>query len=408
MTLKSLLAPAATLHVPSVGYSVAPSYDYIPALDGIRAVSVTMVMLAHFAFKRIIPGGLGVTVFFFVSGFLITRQLLAEQDARGQVALGAFYFRRLLRLYPALLVMIFVGGIIFEYQGGDLSVGQVLAAVFYYTNYYAPYGNYVPIPPGMFHPFGILWSLAVEEHYYILFPALVFLLGRARISFVATLAAGILVVTLWRMHVGLECSLAIPSCLSDFSDQGRIVDSTDTRLDSILYGALLASMLATRWSAPLLRLLQSPLAFAFGTGLMAFSLLSRDPLFRDTLRFTVQGIGLFLLIGSVLFSARLSWLRRILSTRSANLVGRWSYSLYLWHPIVLLCVVSQLPPTLWKASVDGSGFSPVWGFLATPLLFCLSLVTAAASYRFVETPMVAVRRRFGAHAVRDAGPLNVG
>jgi len=81
-------------------------YGHIPGLDGLRAFAVLIVMVAHVGYSHIVPGGFGVTVFFFISGFLITRLLLAENDAKGGIGLKNFYIRRFLRLLPALYVML--------------------------------------------------------------------------------------------------------------------------------------------------------------------------------------------------------------------------------------------------------------------------------------------------------------
>ena len=387
----------------TVPYSAAPSFDYVPALDGLRAASVALVVLGHAGFKHFVPGGFGVTVFFFVSGFLITRQVLAEQALRGQLPLGAFYIRRLLRLYPALLVALLIGGGIFMALGGKFPPGQIAAAVFYYTNYYSQFSSYVGVPDGMYNPFGILWSLAVEEHYYLVFPALVVLLGRTRLRFAFVLCALIAGVTLWRFHLARECGLAAIRCLGDGVD-GRILQGTDTRIDSILYGAVLATLLGTSWAAPLLRVLQHRAVFALGVVTLAVSFVIRDPMFRDSARFTMQGLGLFCAVGSALFSTRLGWVRALLSLPLATRIGRWSYSLYLWHSIVLMCTVSVLPPSLWRPALVDGRVSLLWDTLGIPAVIALSVAVAGLSYRYVEMPMVALRRRFGSHAVRDGTP----
>ena len=387
----------------TVPYSAAPSFDYVPSLDGLRAASIALVVIGHLGFKHLLPGGFGVTVFFFVSGFLITRQVLAEQALHGQLSLGAFYMRRLLRLYPALLVTLAVGGTIFVALGGRFSWGQVAAGVFYFTNYFTRFSSYVGVPDGMYNPFSILWSLAVEEHYYLVYPALVVVLGRKRLGFAAVLCALIAVVTIWRLHVAGACSAATPPCIGDGFDD-RILESTDTRVDSILYGAVLATLLGTPYAAALLDILRRRVAFVAGLVLLAVSFLVRDPWFRDSLRFSVQGVGLFFAIGSVLFSHHLGWARRILSWRYCILVGRWSYSLYLWHSIVLTCVVSALPDWVWRPAVQDGRMALGWDLIGIPIVVALSLAVAGLSYRYVETPVVALRRRFGSHAVRDGAP----
>ena len=138
-------------------------YGYIPGLDGLRALAVLIVMVAHVGFSHIVPGGFGVTVFFFISGFLITRLLIAESEKKGQIELKSFYIRRFLRLLPALFYMLIVTGLTFTFLGNPPGLVETLAAVGYVMNYQTIGLAF----QGMVQegPWGHLWSLAVEEHF---------------------------------------------------------------------------------------------------------------------------------------------------------------------------------------------------------------------------------------------------
>src|SRR5689334_12828565 len=170
------------------------SFDYLAELDGLRAISILLVLLAHFGLGNFIPGGFGVTVFFFISGFLITRLLVAETKLTGTLSLRAFYVRRFRRLGPALIVVIVFTTAGFIATNRFVSSGQLSAAFFYYMNYYVLSDAPQPLP------LGALWSLAVEEQYYIVFP--LFLAFMSRFSAFALtislcmISAGILV---WRI-----------------------------------------------------------------------------------------------------------------------------------------------------------------------------------------------------------------
>ena len=110
-------------------------FGYIPGLDGLRALAVLIVIAAHFGLGHIVPGGFGVTVFFFISGFLITRLLIAERASQGQIHLQNFYLRRLLRLVPALVFMVVGSTLYFMMMGyGGPTLTEFLAAIFYFTN----------------------------------------------------------------------------------------------------------------------------------------------------------------------------------------------------------------------------------------------------------------------------------
>ena len=145
--------------------SIQPSYNYIPPLDGLRACAILLVLGGHFSVPHI-PNDFGVTLFFFISGFLITRLLLAELIEKGTVSLYQFYVRRILRLYPALLFAIILSVIFYFYvKEKTIPTEELTSALFYFANYYGLSKGY-----DVANTFTILWSLAVEEHFYLLFP----------------------------------------------------------------------------------------------------------------------------------------------------------------------------------------------------------------------------------------------
>jgi peptidoglycan/LPS O-acetylase OafA/YrhL len=376
-------------------YGPAPSFAYMPALDGMRAICVVLVIFSHFGMGSFVPGGFGVTIFFFISGLLITRQLLAERRNTGGIDLFRFMMRRQLRLYPALLATIVVGGALFVAVGGSLPLHRLLAALFYYYNYFDMAQNGLP---GRSSPFDPLWSLAVEEHYYLLFPLLVAWFGGREARFARMLVAAILVVTLWRSAVAYSCASDGALCWGDpisRSDAG-----TDTRIDSILYGAWLATALGADPGGRLFRLLRHRAVFVLGLVLMVLSLSYRNEFFRDTLRYTVQGLALLLVVGSVLFAPALDRLRALLSGSFMRLLGRLSYSLYLTHWVLAACLLQIVFGTV-EPNAEPARMLLIY---TTPLLLPLSFGVACLSYYGVERPMLRLRRRFGAHASAD-GPL---
>ena len=366
---------------------------YVAALDGLRAVSIALVLGSHFGLQPV-PGLLGVTIFFFISGYLIAGQILGEIDRNGRLALGLFYWRRALRLYPALLAMVALGGLAYVAVGGTVTLADVASALFYFANIREIYGGFDSDVPYMSHVYGVLWSLSVEEHYYLVFPLVAALLANKRLRLAAALASFIVAVTLWRVHVvGAGLAGSIPL---------RVEHGTDTRIDSILYGALFAVLLASPWRAALLRLVGNRVAALAGLALLLSALLIRDAWFRHTLRFTVQGVGLFLAVGALLHAPALQWARQAAGVRPAIILGRLSYSLYLWHWIVLSLVLACLPAAFTQPLVVPA-IPPLWWLAAIFLpMVAASLGLAAASYYGIERPMLAVRRTFGSHAVADA------
>jgi len=208
-------------------------FGYIPGLDGIRALAVLIVMVAHLGFEHIVPGGFGVTVFFFISGFLITRLLLAESEKSG-IGLKNFYMRRFVRLYPALLFMIFGTVAIYGLGGiGGPTGTELTAGIFYFTNTFQVFIRTTTdsLP---FMPWTHLWSLAVEEHFYLIFPLFMVLCRknwkRAAVILIALLA----VVPLWRTFIMFGTNLP-------YADYNYMM--TDARFDSLAWGCLLSVLL---------------------------------------------------------------------------------------------------------------------------------------------------------------------
>lgn len=347
----------------------------IASLDGWRAAAIAIVFLGHAGLGHIVPGGLGVSLFFFLSGFLITTLLLREYGRHGRIDIRAFYLRRTLRIAPPMIIVALLAYLLVAagvLQGGATLAGA-LAQIFYFANYYTLYFD-----PGQTTPAGtgVYWSLTVEEHFYLLFPGLLLGLLHAgeKRRLAGWLGAACAAVLLWRITL-----------VSGFgASPERIYYATDTRLDAILFGCTLA---AWCW-APARRLRPPPapgrgalaLLLASG-GLLLFSLLHRDPWFRETWRYSLQGIAFAPLF---LYSVHHpGWgLFRLLNLAWVKRLGVYSYVIYLVHHIALenlraLPLPGPLPPALASA-------------LAA---LALSLLIAWAMHRHVELPLRALRAR---------------
>lgn len=352
----------------------------IPSLDGLRAVSVLIVMVSHAGLGHVVPGGLGVTVFFFLSGYLITTLLRAEWARTGTVGIGAFYIRRFLRLGPPLFITLAVayGLVAAGLHGGGVSVQGALAQVFYMANYYAIFWD-----PGQTVPdgTGVLWSLAVEEHFYLLYPFVFLLLARRLTArqLAAVLVGVCLAVLAWRVVL-----VAQPGVL-----EARTYYATDTRIDSIAWGAVLAlAFNPVRVPGEPVAALPLPtrpdwrhaLALAAGLGLLLFTLVVRDPWMRETLRYTLQGVALMPVFYVAIRFAQhplfrplnWAWVRRL---------GVYSYAMYLIHHVVVLNLKHHMP----------------WGDRLLPVLavtLVVSVLYAAAIEHWVESRMRRLRARF--------------
>lgn len=312
---------------------------YIPGLDGIRALAFLIVFIAHSMPNRSLPGGFGVTIFFFLSGYLITTLLRSEAQHHQSIDLKNFYLRRVLRIFPPCYVTVVIVaslatlGLLYNTE----SYRSLSAAFLYFSNYWniLGFGN---LPAGM----GILWSLAVEEHFYLLFPALYawFLYSGAsrkrQAGWLIALCAGAL---LWRC-----CRAAI--CHSPWEN---IYEGTDTRFDSILFGCLLAIVANPRLGdgVPWLKEHANSLAMS-GTFLIVLCFAWRNPFFRDTLRYTLLGIGLTPVFFLVSLPQK-HWLTTLLEWPVLRWLGQLSYSMYLIHHTMFHHFYHAQRPSFWLA-----------------------------------------------------------
>ncbi|HEX9393047.1 MAG TPA: acyltransferase, partial [Gemmatimonadales bacterium] len=197
----------------------------LPALDGLRAVAVFTVMIYHFGINAV-PGDLGVSAFFVLSGFLITWLLLKEHGATGDVSLRQFYTRRVLRIFPAYYAFIVLTYAADHLRGQAWPPGLAPSALFYLVNYFnALHG----------HPTTSIahaWSLGIEEQFYLLWPLLLLVLLRGGVARVArALVILIVVVVAWRCVLLLGLHV----------DRAYLYNAFDTRFDNLAVGCLLAT-----------------------------------------------------------------------------------------------------------------------------------------------------------------------
>lgn len=342
---------------------------YVPCLDGLRACAFLLVFVAHAGLDKIVPGGFGVTVFFFLSGYLITSLLRLEYVNTGAISLRKFYLRRSLRILPPMYLTLMIGCIlgytgVLPFSG---TLGGFLSASFYYANYAGLlHPGVATLPAGM----GVIWSLMVEEHFYLLFPLLYLIFRQLRLS---RFAQGGILVGLCTLPLFWRCYLVlvrhIP--LTNFS---WTYAASDCRFDAILWGCVLA--IATNpWfddGGKWLRTLKGPLAAA-GSVLLVLTLLWRNQQWRETFRYTIQSIALYPMFYYCIASSdnlKISWL----SWTPIRWIGRTSYSMYLVHLMVL-------------AILTTFGLHSVARGLSA---FAISLAYAAAVRWLIESPI----RRF--------------
>ncbi len=347
-------------------------FPYLPGLDGLRALAVVAVLLYH-ADLPVRGGFLGVEIFFVLSGFLITALLLSEWLQHDRIDLTAFWLRRARRLLPALFVLLIGTLIIATMLPAAETVGlgsEVLAASGYVMNWHLVLSDQSYFTMGV-RPSLVqhLWSLAVEEQFYLLWP-LIFVVGLRIIRL-----RGVLVSTIV-LAIGSAVLAAI--LFEPGADPSRIYYGTDTRASGILMGAVLA-MVWSPWHQPAAarrsvgRMLDSAgiLGLA-GLAVASVYLFDSHPLLYHG-GFTLVALGTILVIAATTHP-RAHLLPAILSCTPIRWIGLRSYGIYLWHwPIFQITRPSLDVP------FDGPGLL-VARIGATVLL-------AELSYRCVELPV---------------------
>lgn len=334
---------------------------HVRQLDGFRAIAILIVFIAHCGLERVVPGGFGVTIFFFLSGYLITSLLRSEYEQTHGIGLGAFYIRRTLRIWPPLYITIAVAWLVmrFVFPQAHIDPWGVLAQLAFVINYAYLWGH----GSGLDLP---LWSLAVEEHFYLLFPLVykVFLTSMSRRGATLTCLALCALILLIRIAYAVT-----------YGPLGIVYYWSHTRIDSILFGCCLAL-----YNNPVL----DREAWRPGKGHLALALISllgclvfRNEVFRQTLRYSVQGLALYVVFSDALHDK--GAFSRLLSSRPLRIVSLYSYTFYLVHVLVIKVCTDRLMIESTVPLILVSG--------AATMAYC------AAMHRFVEAPLARLRRQ---------------
>ena len=345
---------------------------YQPALDGVRALAVAAVLLFHAEVPGFSGGYLGVSVFFTLSGYLITTLLLTEHATTGAISMSAFYARRVRRLLPASLVCL--AAVVAVSELTDVFVGvaelrrQVMGALLQVSNwvFLAGEGSYQQLfqqAGGARSPVEHFWSLSIEEQFYWLWPpTMAFLLGRCSTRRSRTLALGSLT---------LVFALMAPITAAFFGPDAAYW-ATPARVGEILMGALLALLLHARAVPRVVAWLAPTALLALAVCVATFPA-SGGPAYAGWLPVVAVGSALL-----VLGLQADSHVRRLLSTRPLVWLGGISYGVYLYHWPIYVIVDER------RTGLDG------WQLVVAQL--ALTLAIAEISYRLLEQPIRRNRR----------------
>lgn len=351
--------------------------DRVPTLDGWRAVAVLIVIWGHLmpgfyateagyyrdSLSRF--GGFGVDIFFGISGLIITKLLLDEHRRYGNLSFAGFYVRRAFRILPPCFAYLIVVAIVLGLHGRL----EVFSSIFFFR-------NYIPDPDGTIAT-KHLWSLAVEEHFYLFWPLLLSAILAARgnpsrrANIVAWIAIGC---GLWRVadaqnHISEKWLPLVPTHFR-----------TDLRLDALLWGCTAAFLLHDDATREKLRALFRPWKF-YAAVIIALACIA---LYSQLTSLWLAILIPMALAGTVLHP---EWMiSRALDHPAVRFVGRISYSLYLWQQMFLI-----------------SGWEGPRGFQKFPWNLALAMCCAVASYFLLEKPCMAYGRKLSAR-IRERAP----
>ena len=348
---------------------------YITGLDGIRAIAVIMVLAYHLKLALFKSGFLGVTVFFVLSGYLITGILISEVEEEGTIDLKNFWLRRIRRLVPAVMsmavVIIFVSTVvnrvIFTKGCKDF-----LASVLGFNNWWQIFNKVSYFEAaGVPSPFTHCWSLAIETQFYLIYPLIllgIYKLAKSRGEGRAKRGLLFAGVTLLLALISVILMIVL---FDPQQDASRVYYGTDTRAFSLLFGALLAILWEYRMVP---RRLSASVNMVLGSVSFAVLLVMTIAI-NGSSNFWYRG-GQF--VGTILtvlviytVSGRKTWLSRFLSHPVLKWIGDRSYSIYLWHYPIILLISKGIKASWWITLIE----------------LVLSVALAELSYRFIETPI---------------------
>jgi peptidoglycan/LPS O-acetylase OafA/YrhL len=335
----------------------------LPALDGLRMVAVMIVVLYHVGYQRV-PADLGVSVFFVLSGFLITWLLLKEHAKTGTIALKTFYLRRLFRLLPAYYV--FLGVALAVYFGRGHAAHRrtdfILPSLLYYANYFNAFHNHPATP------ISHTWSLAVEEQFYVVWPlAFSFVMPRGRRAVARFLAASIGLSFTWRaflfgyLHVGTA----------------YVNNAFDTRFGTLAIGCLAAVLTGNPRFVAAAEAISRRSIYVVVTLLLLIGSRMMPAIYHYSVGLTVEAMLIATAILQIMqLASRPAF--RWLSHPAARYIGTVSYPMYLYHGLCNSAVAHVLPGAT---------------LLRFAAVLALSIAVGTMSFYLVEKPFLRLRKR---------------
>ena len=374
----------------SSGVKTLNNIKHIPALDGVRGMAILIVMLTHYReilwqtglegkiYNVLDLGWSGVDLFFVLSGFLITGILVDSRER--PLYFQTFYWRRFLRISPLYYFYLFLLFLVLSHVyrvlfGRDPWAG---VNVWWYLTYLCNWkANHTDGDPHLGH----MWSLAVEEQFYLIWPLIVYLCLRRRLAWVCVAVAA--------MALGIRCAMTY----EHFSDI-PIYRITPTRMDALALGSLVALAWRNEWWRRALSKAAAPLAMVTLAAITAIAWRTGGFNFSDPLVHTIGVTFLEILFACLVFLAadakqQMAW-PNVFGTKFLRVLGKYSYGMYIFHftpHLVLMKHVARFLAGKPQAVVF-AGHA-----LYMPLLMALTFGVASVSWRFLESPFLALKDR---------------
>jgi peptidoglycan/LPS O-acetylase OafA/YrhL len=361
--------PAEITEVPKL-----VSANYFPALDGLRAIAVMMVILYHmginhylYPFHILLNGDFGVDIFFVISGFLITTLLLKEKVTYGSISLKRFYLRRVLRIVPvAYIFLIVLAGLNFLYQF-HISTPNFIAAFLFYKNV-----------PGYAEPFlGHYWSLAAEVQFYLIFPYLLSLNPNRYFLLILSIVIIVPVISILGYYHA-EFLFANPFI------------SIITRIIMFIfwngpYIILIGSLFSLLLFKKIINFDGIKVNSALSTLVLVAAVLITTRSFSFYTPYLSEFIASILVAFTLLLNLKGDFLSKLLSTKAFVKTGIISYSLYIWQQ-------PFLGTRTWQPWMKVFSACPIWLFIIVKLIVLFA--AAITSYHLIEKPFLKLKRRF--------------
>jgi len=360
------------------------STSNIAALDAVRGIAALMVVVAHTFGPRQL-GATAVAIFFVLSGFLITWLLVRESDATGRISLKDFYTRRALRIFPAFYVFWLVCVSAAALRGVHVPWREAWSSFFYMGDYYNAFKQ---TAGGIM---GITWSLGVEEKFYLLWPFVFAVLHRNPEKLLKY--SCLLIMVIWAYRVVLSTAFSLPIDYLRYA--------FESRFDNILYGSALALAVKARKLEPILQAADKlpALPIALTAVLLGSTVLEGrvSPAYHYIFGMSFDSLIIAIALIQFVYLATLrGW--TLLDHPVLKFLGRISYSLYLYHTVVIALAFHYLPDLRLR-----------WVY---PLIYAGSIAVAYTSYRLIEKPFLKLKAHFSPRETKEqtlpSGELDLG